>query len=1086
MLTVLFGSDWIENRNAVLTRIADDVNNRRDNRILMVPELISHETERRLCAAAGDTCSRFAEVLTFSRLVKRVCQWCGKGVQDCLDNGGRLVAMAFAARQLHGKLKTYASVETNPEFLNSLVDAVDEFKRCCISTTDLMVASKATEGILAQKLEELALLLDAYDAVCSQGKIDPRDQMNWLLEELETCDFASSHTFYIDGFPDYTRQHMAVLEHLICNSPNVYVTVNMDQQDTRNPAFEKPADTFTDLLAIAKKYNIPYRIEAVAPRETPLHDLSLRLFHGKIVEGQFSGDFLRVAVGESVQAECAQATEQILELIHSGVRYRQIAVVCADITLYGNAILSELNRSGLPAYLAGTEDILDKAVISTVLHALSAALGNFQTKDVLRYLRSAASPISLSEADLLENYAYMWSVQGRGWLSEWTAHPRGLESEWTERDVDLLKRLNEVRESAVTPLSLLCYGFRSARKLTEQIEYIYQFLDRISLSERLMQMADDLDSVGDNRNAQILVQLWEILLTALEQLDSVLGESIWDEDTFIRLLKLLLSQYDVGTIPAALDTITVGSVSAMRCQKIDHFIVIGANEGAFPTYGSISGILTDQERKALRSLGVPLTGGAAEGLQIECSEIFGVFCGAVKSVYVSALADQPSYIWKRLLQMSGKTFSRRSVLGAAAANKEEAAAYLIRQNEDKLAERLFIKDTFDDLRYKAGYSVGDVSREGIRKLYGSTLNLSASQIDKLADCRLAYFLKYGLRADPRKIAEVDPAEFGTYVHSVLEQTAMEVCASGGFRVISLDETLEIARKYSDAYFEERFNQLTSDRQTYLFGRNTDELMMVVEELWKELNASQFQPIGFEVGFGDGKELPAIPVSGNTMEAQLRGFVDRVDVWNDGIQNYYRIVDYKTGQKAFDYCDVFNGLGLQMLLYLFALEQEGEGLLGKNSVPAGVQYFPARVPYITSDGELTDEEAENERKSIWKRKGLLLKNDDVLSAMDPNDPPVRLSCRRRKDGELTGDIADTFQLQSLRKYVFQLLGKMVDEISSGNVEPNPYTRGSSHNACRFCDFSEICHAATVEGRRNYKAMNAQQFWNDIEKEVGGNG
>lgn len=96
--------------------------------------------------------------------------------------------MAAAARQLHSKLKAYASLETNPEFLSSLVDAVDEFKRCCITSADLAAASLQTEGAFAQKLEELALLLEAYDAICAQGKRDPRDQLTWGLEQLQDCD----------------------------------------------------------------------------------------------------------------------------------------------------------------------------------------------------------------------------------------------------------------------------------------------------------------------------------------------------------------------------------------------------------------------------------------------------------------------------------------------------------------------------------------------------------------------------------------------------------------------------------------------------------------------------------------------------------------------------------------------------------------------------------------------------------------------------------------------------------------------------------------------------------------------------------
>ena len=107
MLSLLYGTDWIANRDHILRMIANDVSSRQGNRIFLVPELISHDTERRLCAVAGDTCSRYAEVMSFSRLTRRICEWTECGMQECLDNGGRLVAMAAATRQLHSKLKVY-------------------------------------------------------------------------------------------------------------------------------------------------------------------------------------------------------------------------------------------------------------------------------------------------------------------------------------------------------------------------------------------------------------------------------------------------------------------------------------------------------------------------------------------------------------------------------------------------------------------------------------------------------------------------------------------------------------------------------------------------------------------------------------------------------------------------------------------------------------------------------------------------------------------------------------------------------------------------------------------------------------------
>ena len=77
-------------------------------------------------------------------------------------------------------------------------------------------------------------------------------------------------------------------------------------------------------------------------------------------------------------------------------------------------------------------------------------------------------------------------------------------------------------------------------------------------------------------------------------------------------------------------------------------------------------------------------------------------------------------------------------------------------------------------------------------------------------------------------------------------------------------------------------------------------------------------------------------------------------------------------------------------------------------------------------------------------------------------------------------------ESSGEYLFRVLKNMLDEIASGCVDPNPYTRGTSHNACAFCPYGAVCHQQTVAGRRNYKAMTAQRFWEEIEKEVGGNG
>lgn len=1083
MLHLLLGRDWTANREEIFRRIAGDVRQKKGNRILMVPELISHYTERRLCAAAGDTASRFAEVLSFTRLARRVQDAVGSGAEECLDGGGRVVAMAAAARQLSGKLKAYGALETKPEFLEDLIDAVDEFKRCCISSRDLLAAAGETEGSLAQKLEELALLMEGYDALCSRGKRDPRDQMTWLLEQMEQSDFARDHVFYIDGFPDFTRQHLAILEHLIGQSEEVTVSLNCDRPDSKAMAFEKPANTARELLACARRAGVEVKIEEIPGAPSPLQPVREKLFQGSISPGCASGA-LQTLRGEDPYQECMAAANRIRELVAQGCRYRDITVVCTDMGTFLPLANLIFHRFHIPLYQAGTEDILQKSVIATVLTALEAALTDLDQKNVLRYLRSALSPLSPDECDLVENYAIIWGIRGKRWTAKWGDHPDGLSAQWTDTAYERLEALNDLRQRAVEPLDRLRRGFREANSLKEQVLALYAFLEDIRLEERLSQLAQTLEETGDSRNAQILNQLWEILVSALEQLYDVLGETHWEGEHFARLLRLLLSQYDVGTIPPVLDAVQLGPVSAMRCHQQKHLILLGAEEGKLPAYGGSAGVLTDQERVALRKLGVPLTGGSLDGIQAEFSEIYGCFCGAMETVTVCYSGEQPSFVFRRLTELSGGERKIGDDLGFAGADPREGGLFLSRWQAEETAKNLGLEGPYRQAMESRAYALGKVEGENVRKLYGNTLVLSASQIDKQADCRLAYFLRYGLRANPRKEAKVDPAEFGTYVHAVLEDTVREVMEAGGFHQVSAQKTLDIAHRHSENYTKEHFAGLQSERMEYLFRRNLRELDMVVEELWQELSRAAFEPAGFEVSFGNG-EMPAIPVPNRAMDAVIRGFIDRVDAWQSGGSRYFRVVDYKTGKKSFDYCDVFNGVGLQMLLYLFALEANPEGVLGGKAVAAGVQYFPARVPYISADGLLTPEEAEKERQNHWKRRGLLLRDGDVLNAMEPEGKPGR-SFTLNKEGQPQGELADREQLKKLKSYVFCILARLVEDISSGNVEPNPYTRGAEHDPCRFCDYSAVCHPETVAGRRIFKKMDAQWFWEAIEKELNDHG
>ena len=91
MLTLLCGADRLATSAALLCAVRTRAEAGKGGNILIVPEQYSHETERALCRAGGDTISRYAEVLSFTRLASRVSSIYGGVCEEYLDEGGRLL-----------------------------------------------------------------------------------------------------------------------------------------------------------------------------------------------------------------------------------------------------------------------------------------------------------------------------------------------------------------------------------------------------------------------------------------------------------------------------------------------------------------------------------------------------------------------------------------------------------------------------------------------------------------------------------------------------------------------------------------------------------------------------------------------------------------------------------------------------------------------------------------------------------------------------------------------------------------------------------------------------------------------------------
>ena len=61
-----------------------------------------------------------------------------------------------------------------------------------------------------------------------------------------------------------------------------------------------------------------------------------------------------------------------------------------------------------------------------------------------------------------------------------------------------------------------------------------------------------------------------------------------------------------------------------------------------------------------------------------------------------------------------------------------------------------------------------------------------------------------------------------------------------------------------------------------------------------------------------------------------------------------------------------------------------------------------------------------------------------------------------------------------------LEQMVDRLSSGETEAEPYARGS-HSTCSYCEFSAVCHTKSgAVQERQRAATSEQRFWEELER------
>lgn len=1081
---------------------------REDERLcIVVPRHYSHECERRLCLLLGDGASRYCEVLSLDRLWSRAASECGGSAERFTDDAGRLLLTYSSAQRVAANMRVYGGELRKPRFLAEAMRVIDEFRTCRVSFDALLSASERAEKRLGDRLHDLALIGGAYEAELMRR--DSRTSKTEALSELlDLTGWAEDKRFLFYGYTEFNAEELEVLR-VLCRSRELTVALGCDRRRISPELGElDPLYTYARTEARIRRLAESEGVR-VSTTDTPPDDgarpealLFVEREFMRYREAEFHGDGAAVtfAAESSVWNECERAAAEILTGVReNGRSFRDYAVAIPQNDEYGAAVEAVFGAWGIPFFLDRKTSALSAPILSALTAALDIIRGGFAREDVLRYLKSGLSPVGFEQCCELENYIYIWRIHGGGWLREWTGSPRGFSSDPSgEEDAAALARLNDARRAIAGPFVRFREKIRRGETYSadEHLKAFYSLLEELGTEEHIADAAKSYAEAGDLRTASEYGQLWGKVCGLIDEFSELAGDEPMKFDEFSRLFEMLLEGVQVGTIPPSLDETAVGEPGRLRHRRPKVLMLLGASGGNFPPEQESGNLLDDRDREALGALGIEIEPPARRLGWRALDTAFAVLTLPSEELHISWApsgedgASAPSPLVKRLvsalhadiLPPSGEgrllnavrpalELAMRSAGGCGDATAR-AALESFRRDGTHARE-------IDVARAAAEGTRGPLSEDAARALYGGRASLTASRSDLFRECAFSYFMNYGLRANERRTAELDALESGTLIHSVLENTVRRANAEGLLDSDIGDDAKRaaksIAREELHRYVDTRLGAaaVSGARTQHLFRRIEGSLERVVDSIMDEFARSSFRPAGFEVGFGT-EDAPLAAVRAGE-RGNLTGVIDRVDVWRDpktGIP-YFRVIDYKSGRKQFDYTDIFHGVSLQLPIYLHALRSFAEGG-GSDAEEAGAFYSSAAEPFYSGGRGESGEDIRAGLEREERRSGVYLGDPDVEDALESGENRRFLPVG--KQYKLTKK-----QFDLLEKYVGAALEETAERILHGEMEAHPTAHGS-FAACDRCPYRTACRFDPSGGhdRENVRAsVSAERFWETLE-------
>ena len=1057
------------------------------NYIVLVPDQFTMQTQKDLVLASPRKGIINVDVLSFSRLAHRVFEETGENQRIILNDVGKNLVLRKIAGDYESELQVLGSNLKKAGFISEVKSVISEFTQYDVQseTLERMIEEAGTETSLSYKLRDLATIYQGFHEYLQGKYITGEEMLDILCQAVPKSKILKDSIVVLDGFTGFTPIQNKLLRELLLMCEKVVITVTTNSGGRKLALFDLSEKMMTSLVQIARECKIEIE-EPVQFSEKSVYRfrdnealgfLESHLFRHSRENYLKEQDSIRIFSAKNPKEEMEFVAQNVRKLVRSeGLRYRDIAVIVSDMNAYVNQAERAFAKFDIPVFMDHKRSILLNSFVEYLRSLLAMAEQNFTYESVFRYLRTDITGFTKDEVDLLENYCVALGIRGyKKWQEKWIRRTKGME----ESD---LAMLNEIRVRFISNIENVMSILKSRSKTVEDItRALHAYFVDNEIQQRVHTYELMFAEEGELALEKEYAQVYRIVMDLFDQFVELLGDEKISLTEYCELLDAGLEEAKVGIIPPSLDQIVIGDIERTRIKDVKVLFFVGMNDAYIPGKSEKCGLLSEYDREKIEAAGVTLAPGAKEKSFIQKFYLYLILTKPSERVVLtysqtSSSGDslRQAYLIAELQKMYPKLQVEKvqQKLSELEMTKTSGISYLVEGLREKSKglggewQELYTwykknpewSSKIEQIMEAAFYEKpsATLTKKTAENLYGNLLANSVSRLEKFSACAYAHFLAYGLRLKEREMYQFQAVDLGNLFHGAMERFSMKLKRGGYSWVLVPEETREQFIKESvEECIVDYGNTIlySTARNEYMIHRLERLMKRTIWALTKQLEKGDFEPAGFEIAYDSG----AISLE-DRHAMRVYGKIDRIDVCETDDEVYVKVVDYKTGAKAFSLNDLYHGLQMQLIVYMnAAVELERQKHPKKQITPAGFVYYAVEDPVIPKQKNEGEREAAILKQ--LKPDGMINRDGEVIRHLDSGletGASTAIPVGKNKDGSLAwySKVLSEEELELLSDFAKKKMKEIGNAIMDGDAEVNPYKMGD-RTSCTYCRYKGIC-------------------------------